>query len=354
MTSTELPKLSVRSTADLLAAVPYLLGFHPTDSIVVVALRGSKITFAARGDLPDRQASSVTPGAAAAHVAAVVARQEAESATVIGYGPAERVTPAVDAVRAALDHRGVRVLDVLRLTDGRYWSYTCGNPECCPPEGVPFDATTSQIAAAATLAGQVALPDRASLTRQVAPLGGLTRESMRQATTRADERLAELLDQAPSADLPGGRTLREAGVAAVRTAMERHRERGRLTDDETAWLSVLLPHVPVRDFAWERIGDDDWHVELWTDVVRRAEPDLVAAPASLLAFAAWRSGRGALARVALERALRCDPGYSMALLMAEVLQRGVAPAGLDWPAPGRSGAGRRRGPRGRRGRRARA
>jgi hypothetical protein len=352
MTSTELPKLSVRSTADLIAAVPYLLGFHPTDSVVVVALRGSKIVFVARGDLPDRGAPGPTPEAAAAHVAAVVARQDADSATVIGYGPAERVTAAAAAVRAALDRQGVRVFDVLRVTDARYWSYTCGNPDCCPPEGTAFDTATSQIAAAATVAGQVALPDRAALTRQVAPIGGLTRESMRQATARAGERLARLLEQAPSADLLGGRTLRDAGAEAVRDAIRRHRERGRLTDDEAAWLSVLLLHVPVRDFAWERIGDDDWHVELWTDVVRRVEPDLVAAPASLLTFAAWRSGHGALASVALERALRCEPDYSMALLMAEVLQRGVAPASLDdWPEPGRAGSGRPRARRGRRGRR---
>ena len=339
MTSTDVPKLSVRSPADLIAAVPYLLGFHPADSVVVVAMRGKKIVFAARGDLPD-PAASPTANEAAAHLASVLTRQHIGAATVIGYGAAARVTPAVDAVAAALRATGVRVLDALRVTDGRYWSYTCDNPECCPPNGTPYDPATSRVAAAATYAGQVALPDRSALRRQLAPIGGLTRESMRQATDRAAHRLVALLDGAPDADLLGGKALREAGEQAVDDAMHRHRERARLCDDEVAWLTVLLRHLPVRDHAWERIGDDDWHVALWTDVLRRAEPDLVAAPASLLSFAAWRSGQGGLANIAVERALAAEPHYSMALLMDEVLRNGVPPTRLDrWPAgtraPGR-------------------
>jgi hypothetical protein len=102
-----------------------------------------------------------------------------------------------------------------------------------------------------------------------------------------------------------------------------------------------LQHLPVRDFAWERITDDESHVALWTDVLRRVEPELAAPPASLLAFAAWRTGQGALASVAVDRALRSTPGYSLARLMDEVLRHGVAPSKLDgWPDFGRTRAGR--------------
>ena len=38
-------------------------------------------------------------------------------------------------------------------------------------------------------------------------------------------------------------------------------------------------------------------------MLRRVEPAYVPAPACLLAFAAWRAGQGALARVAVDRAL---------------------------------------------------
>jgi hypothetical protein len=99
----------------------------------------------------------------------------------------------------------------------------------------------------------------------------------------------------------------------------------------------------VRDFAWQRTTTDEWQLALWTDVLRRAERDLAAAPASLLAFAAWRNGHGALASVALERALGADPAYPMALLLDEMLQEGISPSTLDgWPAVGRGRRRRRR------------
>ena len=70
----------------------------------------------------------------------------------------------------------------------------------------------------------------------------------------------------------------------------------------------------------------DAHLQLWTDVTRRAQPGYVAAPAALLAFVAWQSGDGALANVALDRALADDPRYSMALLLRQVITAGAPPS----------------------------
>lgn len=330
--SASLPKLSVRTIGDLLSAVPYLLGFHPTESIVVVGFDGKRLTFAVRVDLPGADTDPPDRDALAAHIASVLSRQDIDAVTVIGYGPDRSVAPAVASVSAALDRSGLKVLDLLRVADGRYWSYVCDDPGCCSPDGNPYDPTSSEIAAAATYAGQVALPDRAALVRRVAPVEGASRASMRTAADRADRRLAALVGSTPHGDRR--RVLREAGETAVRESLARYRVGGRLTDDEVAWLSLLLVHVPVRDYAWERIGIEDWQIELWSDVVRRASPDLVAAPASLLAFAAWRTGQGALASVALERARAAVPDYSMALLLEEVLRNGIPPAWFDdWPSP---------------------
>jgi Domain of unknown function (DUF4192) len=347
MTSTaQPPTLSVRSPADLVAAVPYLLGFHPSDSVVAVAVSGRRIIFAARGDLPPVGAPAEAHDVLAAQVAAVVGRQEAANVMVVGYGPAVRVTPAVDALLATLRRTGPPVLEALRMTDGRYWSYLCEATDCCPPEGTLVDPGSSPIAAAASYAGRVALPDRAALVDQVAAAEGPGRDSVRRATEEAGQRLGRLLDEAPPGDLLGQRCLRSAGEAAVREAIDRYRCGGRLTDDEVGWLTLLLVHLPVRDYAWEHITDEEWHVALWLDIVRRAEPDFVVAPAALLAFAAWRQGEGALASVAVERALGCAPDYSMARLMDEVLRQGLAPSTVaDWPNPGRSRPGRRRAAR---------
>jgi hypothetical protein len=328
--------LALQSPADLIAAIPFLLGFHPTDSVVVVGLRARHVVFAARGDLGE-------PPSFVEYVTSVVMRQDIDTAAVVGYGPDERAREPVTAIRAALERHGVGVLDVLRVAGGRFWSLACPGGDCCPPEGTAYDPVASRVAAAATHAGQVALPDRDALVRQVAPVGGRTRESMRQATDRATERLAGMLAGLPAGDLLGNRLVRRLGVAAVREAMRRHREGGQLTDDEVAWLTVLLVHIPIRDYAWERVGTEEWHMELWADVLRRAESHVVPAPASLLAFAAWRAGHGALALAAVERAKLADPAYSMARLLDDVLHRGIPPSTLeDFPMPPHARAGSRR------------
>jgi hypothetical protein len=186
----------------------------------------------------------------------------------------------------------------------------------------------TEVAAVATFAGQVALPDRAALVARVAAVTGAERTAIAEATGRAEERVAELL----SGDAGSGRAVRRAGRAAVRDAERRYRAGRRLDDDEVAWLGALLVDVAVRDYAWERIGIEDWCADLWTDVVRRVEPDYVPAPAGLLGFTAWRQGQGALAYAAVDRALDADPEYVMAGLLAQILGLGVSPAAvMGWP-----------------------
>lgn len=312
---------AVRSPADLLAAVPYLLGFHPADSVVALGVADGDVVFAARADLPE----SDDVDSLAAYVTSVVARQDVTGAVVVGYGAPE---PVLLAVRDALESADIRVYDVLHVADGRYRSALCTDPGCCDPGGTPFDVLSSPVAAALTYDGAVALPDRHALVAAVAPVGGLERVSMRRATARADDRLEALW--------VGGRdAVLGAAAEALRDALgpgagtPGRRDGGPLSDDEVAWLSVLLCDPAVRDLAWRQITDPRPHVELWREVVRRAEPYLVAAPACLLAFAAWQSGDGALASVALGRALDADSAYPLAVLLDQILRHGLPPPTED-------------------------
>jgi hypothetical protein len=119
------------------------------------------------------------------------------------------------------------------------------------------------------------------------------------------------------------------GLAAVGAMIARYRGGGRFTTDyEIARITVALRDLRVRDDAWARMdpAHADAHLRLWIDVLRRAQPGHVAAPAALLAFVAWQAGDGALANVALDRALADDPGYSMALLLRQVIGAGAPPA----------------------------
>jgi hypothetical protein len=337
-----IPTLSLRNPVDLLAAVPYLLGFHPADSVVVLGMTGPRLIFQARADLVAQA------GELADQLTVLLARQGFDTVLLVGYGPAERVDPVVVALRERLAEAGIETPEALRAAAGRYWSYTCSVPTCCPPEGTPYTVDASTIAAEATVAGMVALPSREALRARLAPVTGAEREAMREATARADRRARELVDAA-LAEVPAAIPVDRAGASAVRAARRRFQVAGRiavdravathragrvLDDDAAAWLSVLLVHLPVRDHAWESIGQDfDVHLALWTDLTRRAEPDLRAGPATLLAFTAWRAGEGATSTIALELALESDPQYPMAQLLGRAITLGLNPA--QWRGPAR-------------------
>jgi hypothetical protein len=366
MTVNEPGVFPVHSIADLVTLVAYLLGYHPQASLVAVGLTDQDVTFLARADLPEADAPAGEVHANLHAIAAVVA-QHATEAVLIGYGPANRVEPVMDAADEVYDSYHVPLLDLLRVDNNRYRSCRCQDPSCCPAQGTEFDPGTSVAAAYATVAGKVALPDRDALAATIAAVQGPARASLHRAAQQARDLLATRATAAATGrrDHEPGRSpapdpehrstpaaepvaavkamAQQAGQDAVVQALDRYRHDGdTLTDDEAAWLILLLDHVSVRDFAFAHTTDASDDVRLWTDLTRRAEPGLVRAPASLLAFAAWRCGDGTLARLALDRALADDPTYRVAQLLSELLDSGISPAawqdsatadGDDLPAP---------------------
>lgn len=309
-------KLTVRSPADLVAAVPYLLGFRPSDgSIVVIASRDRRIVFAARGDLP-APANQILD--VAANLVPVLRRQQPiTDLMIVGYG-AEHIDPALLTVSEALTASGMPLLELLRVTGTRIFNLTCDNPDCCPPQGTPFDPTASLIAVQATAAGQVALPNRAAVAARFAPVGGAARDRMRRATTEAVTRLTAVSNAGEAA-------ADEAGARAVRDALRKHDAGERLTEDDVAWLTLLLRRPSVRDLVVDLTQPHDPHVTFWADITRRAEEALVPAPATLLAITAWRCGDGTLAGMAADRALQVDPEYRLADLLLQTLHAGLPP-----------------------------
>lgn len=333
------PTLRLREPADVLAAIPYMVGYHPSDSVVVLAMRTKQLVFAARDDLPISPADARANGE---ELVQIMRRERATGVIVVGYGEDERVRPAVLGIRDACAEAGLCVLEVLRVCEGRYWSYLCQDPGCCPADGSPFDPTTSAVAAQWTVAGRVALPDRAAYEEQLMPVGGPTRISMAKATARAGDRLFDLVTQ-PIDERELTRKLLDAAHDVLHKAVVSGEP---LTDDEVAWLTVLLSSQPVRNAAWAHVstvpqGDDELTAlrNMWLDVMRRAEADLRAAPAALFAYAAWRGGDSHLARVAVDRALLIEPTYDHALRLHDALNRCLPPGVI------KDGPSRRRQPR---------
>ena len=282
------------SPESLLAIVPHLLGFVPQASLVVVGAEApyDRIKVTLRYDLPDPPRAGVSADIAA-HAVGVIGSQQLAALVAVGYGPRSLVDPVAGALGAAARMAGVDVLDVLRVEDGRYWSYLCADEDCCPRAGVPFDPDAHSAAAAMASAGNRVLADRAAVAARVAPLGGISAESMRQATRRAERHAAQLLAKVRKSRRVGAarQLIAAEGLNAVGAMIATYRGGGKYTTDyQIAWITVALRDLRVRDDAWARMdpAQADAHRRLWIDVTRRAQPGYVAAPAALLALASSR------------------------------------------------------------------
>jgi hypothetical protein len=327
-------RVSLASPVSVLAIVPSLLGFHPSQSLVVLGVSGprQRVSLTFRYDLPDPPDAELAADIAA-HACEVLAREAIPAAIVIGYGAADPVAASALPVVAALLHAGVDVLEILRAEGGRCFMLNCQNPDCCPPEGIPFDPCSHPAAAALSNAGADVLPDRAALARTLQPPPGTARAT-RQATSRALRRLDRLAVTARGGGLDPAAALADAGRTVVRAAIRQYRSGASIEDrSQLAFLAVVLADLRVRDDAWAQMEPRQAgpHTALWTDIVTSAAPEFVPAPASLLAFTAWQAGDGALANVAAERALAADPAYSMALLIGGAVQAGLPPSAARLP-----------------------
>ena len=318
--SPEPDRLRLRSASDLLAVVPYLMGFHPSDSVVLVGFGDRTVRFVARVDLPEPDDPGPTR-----QLAEVADRQAIDEVALVGYGPLARVDPAVLELCVRLEEIGLPVREALRVTDDRYWSYLCDNPQCCAPEGTPFRGETSPVAVSAVVAGCVALPDRAAMEQRVASVVGAEREAFAAATAHAEHRISKAFISGDQA-LVRARLVR-GGAGLLDRALRRYENGGRLGDPAAAWLSVLLGEEQFASVAWQRVDRTGAaaHIAMWCDLTRRVEPAYLPPVATLLGYAAWRTGDGALAGIAVQRALDVKPTYEPAQVIQALLDAGTPP-----------------------------
>ncbi|MEP9365459.1 DUF4192 domain-containing protein [Nocardioides sp. CN2-186] len=313
--TTQSTTMTARTPEDVLAVVPVVLGFEPHDSLVMLTF-GADPPFHARVDLPnsrDEVADLVESLLAPAR------QHRARQVFLIGYGAGDSL--AERCVRAgwhAFERAGIAVIDGLR-TDGRRWFAVPGR-RGVPAHGVPYDLAAHPFAAQAVYDGRVVHDSRDDLRAMIAPDPAQV--------GRVVAAVAELTGDPPPI-LTEGSWVRELVVRCTTT--------GTSPDDhQVARLLRGLLEIRVRDAAWSPLRRDcaREHVAFWVDVVRRAPEPLVAAPAALLAFAAWQSGEGALAWCAVDRSTDADPDYSLACLVAQALVDAVPPhswqGDFDW------------------------
>jgi len=300
--------------ADLLALVPTLFGFHPHDSVVLIATDRDVCGFSARVDLPrGREAAE----GLADYLAAATLHQGARRVALVLYSDdAGLCATAADVLVGGLEERGVEVRTCLRA-DGRRWFGLRG--PCPSDDGVPYDVGSHAWTAEAVVAGRVTFASREELA---ASLVGTDPDDEGAVLASADAAALRLLG---SADGPGLATEARWVRRAVRRATTTGERPG---VEDAARLLVAVASIQVRDVAWAQMSRENAraHVELWRDLTRRAPEQLRPPAAGLLAFAAWLSGDGALAWCAVDRCHETDPGYTLANLVAQALEGAVPPS----------------------------
>jgi hypothetical protein len=332
------PVVRIADPAAVVNLVPYVLRFRPGDRdlvVIGVAPPQGRVKLTFRYDLPDEPGPLFT--GLARRAAARLAEEGCAHVLIAGFGPDRLVTPAVAVAQEAAEAAGLVVTEALRAEGGRCWSYLCQRAPCCPPEGIECGPAGSPVAAALQAAGIPApLASRSVLAAALAPPGDAEAGPMRQAMTRARTRADRLARRAGDPGRKPPRSPMEiAGGRAVLAAIRAYQADGSITGhDQAAWLLRVLAEDQARDMAWALTvpGQREAHLRLWTDLTRLAPDEYAAAPACLLALAAWQDGNGILASLALDRALAASPGYYLARFLRAALDSGAPPERAGDPA----------------------
>ncbi|WP_189667668.1 DUF4192 domain-containing protein [Promicromonospora soli] len=158
----------VAGPEDLLAYIPYRLGFEPVESVVAVSLAGprQRVGLVARVDLDDlrlrRPDDPEGPdGAATARwLTDHVVADCADRAVVVLYTATDATAPsgvarrAAELLRARLERR-LPGTEVWLVTPTGFRALDCTDPMCCPAEGRPLSALQgTRIAAHMVLEGR--------------------------------------------------------------------------------------------------------------------------------------------------------------------------------------------------------
>ena len=329
---TELTRFRLRTEHDLLALVPHTLGFHPEESLVVVALDRGGRPLVARTDIPD-DPGDLCDGVDQLLVAAV--RHGALTALVVAYSAESVVAEGAGGLLVlALEARGIDVVCGIRA-DGERWyplELAVAEPDdALLDDGEAYDVRAHPFTADSVVRGHVTLGSREELRATLDPDPVLVG-----AVATAAARLAPLPRR-------HAKLVREGQWLRRQVSSLAGRRRGHLAEVGADWSAEAaaravrdLQHQDLRDLVWcdlTRATADD-HAEVWRSLLRRTPAAQSAPVAAVLAFAGWLAGHGALAWCAVERARAEEPGNVLAGLVAQALEEALPPSSWTPMDPG--------------------
>lgn len=354
-------RVTLSGPADLADALPYLLGYHPDDSIVLLGLHGARGRLGGRirtGIPQDRENWPETARQLAACLVDGSSSRGARPQAAVLYlcqdppaggglrETAERLRPLAQLVRTACGDLDVPVYEALYVSQERYLSYSApeGRVEGEEVSALPR-VGSSPMAAAAAYAGLHVRGSLKEMRRRLVPLDGEVAVQQERAFDDAVAALAARM-VGPRAEQDG---VRDEMVDLVERLLDRFRrvpaprspepsaadarDDALLTSPEVARLVIGLQDRLTRDIAagWMEGPDAAVAERLWRALSRRCVGTFeshAAAPLTLAGWVCWSTGDDVGARVALARALELDPEYVFARLLYQACNEEIDPEPL--------------------------
>jgi hypothetical protein len=315
---------TLTSPHDLLAAIPFLIGYHPADSLVIVSLKEECVGMAMRVDYPSAEFANVsdTFDALAFHLV----REGAQGALVVAYVPPGRQDGLhiLENISIALSRAEIPIRESLLIANGRWRSVLCADAECCPIEGNELPEISSSRVAVEQVAEGRPMPygDREGMADSISSLTLSTEKEFVASVERA--RIGAEGEPLQAAQRNGALSVLDLASRFIAASLGRDIHR----DQELSALVLgSLSDIQVRDFALGSHDEAsiDVYWAMWRYLVRIAPAGYVAPAASLLSALSYEKGEGALAQRCLDRALEDDPSYSLAGLLRRVFNAGWPP-----------------------------
>lgn len=277
--------LTIRTPDDILAYVPEILGFHPSESLVMLTFDGPR-PFHARVDLPGTGPDQCSVDEVIDSLLYPCLQHEVPKVLMVIYSDTDvepHLAKLAGQIVVDFTSAGIQVFDVLWLREQKWWRSF--------PRGVSGTLTLTKHESVIDRPVQAS---REALMDQLLPIDPVT----------------------PNDDdftLEGADFLEDRKIGAL---LER-------LNDSTFRDSCLIRVTQENAQQW---------APFWIDVVRRSPASHVANAAAVLGYVAWQAGDGALSWCAVDRA-NMEGGTSLTQLIDYVLTNAIAPGTIDLTNP---------------------
>lgn len=271
--------IQVTSPSELAEVVPYLVGFAPEESLVVLVARQGRVVVTARVDIADLS----EPGAAEQTLDAMWGRFPDATGTLMAYtADHETGWQLIERCAAHRPEAGLRQL----VIDGDTWHLPSGETGSVDRYGA--------IAAEATVRGLQRRGSRSELESTFA-------------TAALTEPLMDLIEAAIGI-LPDRGDVGEA-VDRMHALIQTNLSEP-VAPAAAVQLALLTSHPDAHEVALLSVtrANAEAHFRLWRQVTNQVPDAFAKGPLFLAGLAAWVSGDGAAANIAIDKSIDLAPG----------------------------------------------